>query len=174
MGRVWVRAAYANELAVVATWLCVLLPWSVSVDVAGRATLLEIRFAFAFVRYLLGVPGGTVVATPLAGPTVYAASDPFVGGYRPWLAALVVLAVAFALSVALYFREDWTAARLRSPLRAFGVLLGLSGLLFVAAAWEFRRYPGLLVPLGVPVQLAVAAVLLTADVRARDRDDPPS
>ena len=172
MGRVWVRAQYANELAVVATWLCALLPWSVSVDVAGRATLLEVRFAFAFVRYLFGVPGGTVVATPVRGTAVYAATDPFVAGYRPWLAALAVLALAFALSVALYVREDRTAARLRSPLRAFGVLLGLSGVLFAAAAWEFRRYPGVLVPLGVPVQVAFAAVLLTADVR--DRDDPPS
>jgi len=60
----WVRSEYAGELAVLATWLTALLPWSVSVLrespswIDGTFTVVNIRFVFLQFHYLFGIALG--------------------------------------------------------------------------------------------------------------------
>lgn len=153
---------YRNEFAVLATWLCMFLPWSVWYF-SGGLTVVEIRFPLAVVRTVSGLPDGgrPSVATPVRWAEANA-GNPSALAY--WLAAagLVVFAVALAASLALYLREARVERALPAdPATVQGGLLLAAGLaLGAATVRSFTSQPGLVVPIGAPFLLAFGAVLI--------------
>jgi uncharacterized protein (TIGR04206 family) len=167
---VWVRREFENEFAVLSTWLCALLPWSVGYFGQRGVDVVEIRFPFLAIRYAFGVDFGTFVRTPL-GMYSRAAAAGTSGtlGYAGYVVAALVFLVVFLLSIALYLREERTAAYLVDPPRVFGALLVFSGLLFTGASYQlFANFPGVLIPIGVVFQLVFGGLLL----RVSRRDAP--
>jgi hypothetical protein len=162
---VWVRSEYAGELAVLSAWLAALLPWSVSFVRALGGGLLVVRFPFFEVRYGIGLPlaravevVGPVTAARLQQGTAAAA------GYRLWIPGAVVVGLALVLSVAYYRREERLETGPVDPVRAMGVLLaGGSAVLGGATLLLFSGFPGVTLPVGVPLTLALAVTLLVAD-----------
>jgi len=162
---VWVRSEYAGELAVLSAWIAALLPWSVSASRVLSGGLLVVRFPFVEVRYGIGVPFARAVS--LTDPLTAAAlqrGTTAATGYRVGAAGAVVFAAAAALSAAYYLREERVEAGPVDPVRAMGGLLLVGSLVFGAATVSlFADFPGLTLPVGVPLTLALAVVLLLAD-----------
>lgn len=161
---VWVRSEYAGELAVVSAWVAVLLPWSASDTRALGGNLLVVRFPFFEVRYAVGLPVGEAVS--FVDPFTAAAIEtgPAVPGFQAWGVGAVLFALALALSVVYYAREEAVESAPVHPVTAMGVLLGLGSLVLAAAvALLFRGYGGVTLPVGVPLTLALGAALLLAE-----------
>jgi uncharacterized protein (TIGR04206 family) len=165
---VWVRSEYAGELAVLSAWLAALVPWNVtySPGVAG-GSLLFVRFPFVQVRYTFGVPfaKGVDVRDPLSAVALQAGYALEVA-YQTWVAGAAVLALAVLLSVAYYARERGVERGLPiDPVRLMGGLLGLAGVVFLAAnALLTRGFPGVPIPIGALFCLAFGGILLTVDL----------
>jgi uncharacterized protein (TIGR04206 family) len=129
----WARSEYAGELAVLSTWLCALLPWSVTLFSPQGLTALTFRFLPLRLLYILGaelpgerpllfvwqVPG--FVATP--GETLAATA---------WLAGSAAFLVPLGLSVVYYLREEGLEARV-TPRLAFGLVAASGGLVLATA-----------------------------------------
>ena len=173
---VWVKSEYAEELAVLLTWLSALVPWSISygsfaVTSGQDLTLVILRFPFVGIRYQLGVQilGGTSVLTPLefrqevqsAGGSALAQ----VPGYDLWLVGLAVLAVAVGVSLLLYFEVERALDAIPvDPVRLLGaLLLGVAVALLGATVVLFTSQAALFVPFGVFLQLAFGVILLRVD-----------
>lgn len=165
----WVKSEYAGEVAVLSTWLCALLPWSVSVFRASAegvsVTAIWLRFLPGRFLYLFG---------PLRrgeGPWDWAWEVPGFVASRgetlaafAWLAASVVFLLALALSLAYYVDEARVESWRIDPVRALGVLLVSSGaLLLVASGLLFFEQAGTTVPVGTAIQLGLGVVLLRAE-----------
>jgi uncharacterized protein (TIGR04206 family) len=171
---VWVRSEYAGELAVLSAWLTALVPWSVSYapDIAG-GSLLDVRFPFLQVRYTFGLPFARAVGLrdPVTGVAV-TRGDPVEAAYLAWLAGAVVVALALALSVAYYAREERVEAGPLDPVRLLGALLLLAGVVLgIATALFGGRFPGVTVPVGAVFVVLFGVVLLVVD-RADAADGP--
>jgi len=189
----WVRSEYAGELAVLSAWIAVLLPWNVTYHDAappdGQATVYFFRFAFFEVQFrrpwAFELNGETVIATePLeltyAGwelfGNVFLATPPSSAMFYEetlaqaslaWSVAALGFLLAFALSLALYFREDAVAARLPvSAVRLMGGPLAVGALGSAVATVLFFRADatnGLSLPVGVLVVGVLAVVLLQTE-----------
>lgn len=164
---VWVRAEYAGALAVVSTWLTVLVPWNLtySTDVSGGAVLF-VRFPFFQVRYVFGVSLARRVAVsdPLSA-IAFQAGQTIQAAYRVWAVGAAILAVAVVVATAYYRYEDAVEAGPVDPVRLLGGLIGLSGVVLAAATYLLatRGFPGLPIPVGVVVLVVLGGVLLTVD-----------
>jgi hypothetical protein len=83
----WVKAEYAGELAVLATWLTALLPWSVSFlrrsprGMDATFTVVNIRFVFWQFHYVFGISLGEQTLDDLVQFTyeLPAITDPVLG-----------------------------------------------------------------------------------------------
>jgi uncharacterized protein (TIGR04206 family) len=153
----WVRAEYAGALAVVSTWIAAFVPWNItySPDVSGGAVFF-VRFPFFQIRYAFGVELTRRVAV----------SDPLSAvAFQAWAVGAGVLAVAVAVATVYYRYEDAVESGPVDPVRLLGGLLGLSGLVLAVATYLLatRGFPGVPVPVGVVVLLALGGVLLTVD-----------
>ncbi|WP_159899447.1 DUF7549 family protein [Salinirussus salinus] len=154
----WARSEYAGELAVLATWLCALLPWSVTLFSPQGLTALTFRFLPLRLLYILGtelpgerpllfvwqVPG--FVATP--GETLAATA---------WLAGSAAFLVPLGLSVVYYLRDDRLERRF-TPRLTFG-LVAASAVLVLAAALAAGLSGDLLVLLAAATVAPLAAGL---------------
>jgi len=111
----WVRSEYAGELAVLATWLTALLPWSVSVLrespswIDGTFTVVNIRFLFFQLHYLFGIALGEqsldgLVQFVFEIPQFVPANQVPEG--RLWLATSVLFGGMLLLSFVYYAREE--------------------------------------------------------------------
>jgi uncharacterized protein (TIGR04206 family) len=163
---VWVRSEYAGELAVLSAWLSALIPWNVtySAGVAG-GSLLFVRFPFVQVRYTYGVPFAKAidVRDPLSAIR-FQAGHPLQTAYEVWAVGAAVLALALALSVAYYAREDLIESGPVDPVRLMGALLGLAGVVLLAANYLLTAgFPGLPIPIGSLFLLVFGGLLLTVD-----------
>ncbi len=178
----WVKAEYANELAVLSAWLTVLLPWNVNYTSSildGR--FLFVRFPFFQVRYNFGVPVGRAVKldTPLSAAQFQSGGGSLALPYWVWTGAAVVFAGAVALSVLFYLREEWVETWPVDPVRLMGVVLGVGTLALGVATYYLytQGFPGLKVPVGLVLIAALSAVLLTVDrsdrVTGGDADPDP-
>lgn len=184
----WVKAEYAPELAVLSAWLSALLPWSVSLQLGG-----PLGSVLFFVRWPVGelqvrvapsvtvgnesVPVGRVLDAAYPGNRLWGPfhlADPFsatagygstwvAGAGAAWLLGTFAIAVAVALSIALYRDEPGTTARLPvDPVRATAGLLALAVggyALATIGLWLGPPRLGLALPVGVVVIGALAAVL---------------
>lgn len=168
----WVRSEYAGELAVLATWLTALLPWSVSVLrespdwLDGTFTVVNIRFVFFQFHYVFGVPFGDqgldrfvqlVFEIPEFVPL-----DQVLEG-RLWLATAGLFVLVLLGSVLYYAREGLVEERLPAdPVRAFGAaFVVLAASFTVATAMFFRHQPT--VPVGALFMWVFGAVLLRVE-----------
>jgi len=189
----WVRSEYAGELAVLSAWIAALLPWNVAYQSNappdGQASVYFFRFALFEVQFrrpwvfevngevtdAMEVLDAIYAGTSLFG-NVYATSPPssvaFYDGTMGqasllWTVAALAFALAFVLSLALYFREDEVAARLPvSEIHLMGALLGVGALGTGGASALYltaRDSTGIPVPVGVVVVGVLAAVLLRTE-----------
>jgi uncharacterized protein (TIGR04206 family) len=157
----WARSEYAGELAVLATWLCALLPWSVTLFSPQGLTALTFRFLPLRLLYIFGtelpgerpllfvwqVPG--FVATP--GETLAA---------QAWMIAVAVFLVPLGFSVVYYLYEGAVEARV-DPVRTLGLLLIYSGMVFlIPVAQHWQATAGTTVPVGVLFQFGFGLMLL--------------
>jgi uncharacterized protein (TIGR04206 family) len=174
----WVDSEYAGALAVVAAWLSVLLPWSVSLR-TGRllgenASLVVVRFPFAMFQFLFGpeVRGFDTLVPMWAAPWFPADAPPGLAdlttvsnAYAVWLAGGTVLAVALALSLVYYARDEAVeAAAPVDPVRVMGALLAVGGgALLLATVVLFGPLAGLTAPIGAVIVPVLGAVLLRTE-----------
>lgn len=189
----WVRSEYASELAVLSAWIAVLLPWNVAYqpnappeDQASvyffRFALFEIQFrrpwvvevngeVTEFVEPLDITHGGTQLfgnvyaRLPTSAATFY---DGTMGqASLLWTLAALAFAVAFALSLGLYVREDAVAAKLPvSEVRLMGGLLAVGAVGTVGASALYltaRDSTGIPIPVGALVVAVLAVVLLRTE-----------
>ncbi|SFR45906.1 DUF7549 family protein [Halogeometricum limi] len=164
---VWVRSEYAGPLAVVLTWLSVLLPWNVtySPDVSGGSVLF-VRFPFFQIRYAFGVPFADAVrlSDPLSA-VAFQAGNSIQLAYEVWVVGAAVLLVALAVSVAYYAREKRLESGPVDPVRALGALLGVAGVVLAVATYLLwtRGFPGVPLPVGVVFLFVFAGLLATVE-----------
>jgi hypothetical protein len=175
----WVRSEYANELAVLSAWLAALLPWNVTytTEVLG-GNLLFVRFPFFQVRYDLGVGIGQAIRLdhPLSAAR-FQQGQSLALPYQVWAVGAGVLAVALALSVVFYAREEWVESWPVDPVRLMGAVLGVGTLVLAVATYYLfeQGFPAatvlgapLKLPLGLVLLGVLAGLLLTVDRSDRD------
>ncbi len=106
------------------------------------------------------------VATPPGSALFYGSSTLFNAGLA-WTVGAAALLVGFALSLALYAREEQVRERLPvSEVRLMGGLLGVSALGMAVATGLYylgRDVAGTPIPVGVVIIAALAAVLLRTE-----------
>lgn len=167
----WVRSEYAGELAVLATWLTALLPWSVSVvrpspNLAAQFTVVNVRFVFFQFHYLYGLPSADQSLTDAV--QVVTQVPAFVPGNQTleawvWVAGAGLFAVLLALSLVYYAREGWLVARVPVDLvRVFGGIFALLAVTFSVATLLFFEHQ-LTVPVGTLFMWLFAVTLLRVD-----------
>lgn len=189
----WVRSKYTSELAVLAAWVSLLVPWNVTYhgDAPAGGSVYFFRFALFELQFrrpgvleindqvveaseplALTYPGTELVASIFA--TTPPGSMSFYDGTLQqasllWTLSAVAFALAFALSIALYLRTEETISRLPvSEVRLMGGLLGLATLGTAGASYLYyldRDVAGVPIPVGVLVMGALSlALLVTKEV----------
>jgi uncharacterized protein (TIGR04206 family) len=166
----WVKSEYAGALAVFSTWVCGLLPWSVTffqreLESGVSVTAIWIRFLPGRFLYVfgLGFPGDSPYRWAWEVPGFVATRGETLASYV-WLAGAAVFAVAFLVSLLYYADEKRVEAWRVDPVCLLGWLLGLTGAVLlgaVALLWRFQG--GVAIPVGVLFQLGLGAVLLRVD-----------
>jgi len=171
----WVKSEYAGELAVLSTWLVAVAPWSVSVFGNEQITGVVFRFLPFQTMYLYGIsfPNELRFLWTWQATELQQGSNAVLAGSL-WTVALAVFAAALSASVYYYSQEArFTELLPLDPVRLFGVLLGLVGLLLLGGTALLNLdggFPGTTIPIGAVVAPVLAAVLLTADLT--DDDSP--
>jgi hypothetical protein len=179
---VWVRSEYAGELAVLLAWLSALIPWNVTYSTlmafGTEISALFIRFPLFQVRFVWGadIDNPVLVSLPLPGWMLPGPLREFSAlaaqqgltillAYQVWALGAVVFAVAVALSLVYYFREERVESLALDPVQLMGALLGITGLVFVVATYLLytRGFPGIPVPAGVVLILLFSGLLLSAE-----------
>jgi len=166
----WVKSEYAGALAVVSTWVCGLLPWSVTLfqeelEPGVSVTAVWIRFLPGRFLYVFGI--GFSEDSPYRWvwevPEFVGTRGETIASYV-WLAGVAVFAVAFVVSVLYYAAEEWVESWPVDPVRLLGVLLVATGVLLAAAVAVLVRFQaGIALPVGVFFQLGLGAVLLRVE-----------
>ena len=190
----WVRSEYTSELAVLAAWVSLLVPWSVAYNgdapVFGLdnvdATLYFVRFPLFELQFrsdsviqnqvefdIAGLLASQYPGTELFA-SIYVTTPPtsalFYDGRLAlasvvWSVAALAFLCAFGLSIALYLREDAVVARLPvSEVRLMGALLGVGAL--GAAAASVLHYTQRAV-VGTPIPIGVLVIAAFALVLLR-------
>lgn len=166
----WVKSEYAGALAVVSTWLCALLPWSVTLfreelDPGLEVVGVWLRFLPGRFLYLFGV--GFSQQSPYRWvwevPEFVATRGETVASYV-WLVGTAVFAIAVLVSLLYYARESWVERWPVDPVRLLGGLLVLTGMVLATAVvilWRFQG--GIVVPVGVLFQLVFGVLLLQVE-----------
>lgn len=189
----WIKAEYADEFAVVTTWLAAVLPWSVAytTEAPAQSWVFFFRFPIAGLQFRMpteinvgdqvvdaGVPelladayGGIGLFGNLhlqVPPLQIGASDgALLAAHALWTLAAVITFIAVVLSVAMYRRED--AVRARLPMgyaKLTSIVFGVLALLLAGATAAFAMADapyGTPVPLGVVIVTAFAVVLWRAE-----------
>ncbi|MFB6100945.1 MAG: hypothetical protein ABEJ73_00080 [Haloplanus sp.] len=163
----WVRSEYAGELAVLSTWLSALLPWNVTYSSGiGSGALLFVRFPLVQIRYSFGVPLARriAVADPLSA-MAFQRGQAIQAAYQVWALGAAVFAAALVVSLLYYRREAWAESWPLDPVRLLGGLLLVTGLVLSGATYLLlmRGFPGVPIPVGIPLLLLFGVVLLTTD-----------
>jgi len=174
---VWVRSEYAGELAVLATWLSALLPWSASgiqATISGQqVTVINIRFILLQFHYVFGISFaeqsiGEMIALVHEIPSVWLFGGTRVPGNQNfeatiWLGGAVLYLGLLGFSVAYYAREDAVTEHLQvDPVRLIGAWLAVIALVF-SAVFALIRVHQFTIPVGVLFLWVFAFLLLGVD-----------
>lgn len=196
----WVRSQYTSELAVLAAWVSLLVPWNIVYHTraavqefsAIEGTVFFLRFAFFELQFRQETvsDGGIAIenfpefleaqyAGTHLGANVYATS-PFTSAmfYEGtlwqasllWTVAAVAAALALALSVALYFRSEETVERL--PVSEVRLMGALLGVTALGMAGASLLYYVERDVVGTPIPAGVVVVGAFAVVLLRTRAIP--
>jgi hypothetical protein len=180
----WVDSEYAGALAVVAAWLSVLLPWTVSLRtgrlLGGNASLVVVRFPFAMFQFLFGpevqafdilVPVWEAPWFPADAPPGLADLTTVSNAYAVWLVGAGILAAAFGLSLVYYARDEAVEANVPiDPVHVMGALLAVGGaILLLSTVVLFGPLAGITVPVGAIIIPLLGGVLLRTE-RAKVKD----
>ena len=166
----WVKSEYAGALAVVSTWVCGLLPWSVTLfrqDVGSGVSVTAVWIRFLPGRFLyvfgVGLPEDSPYRWVWEVPGFVGTRGETIASYV-WLVAAAVFAVALVVSVLYYAAEEWVESWPVDPVRLLGVLLVATGVALAAAVAVLVRFQaGIGLPVGVFFQLGLGAVLLRVE-----------
>lgn len=157
------RTNYAGELAVLSTWLCGLLPWSVSYLAATdiNTDVYWIRFLplrFQFVQGPVSA-GGSPMEFVWEIPD-YVNEDAELAGWV-WVGAVLVYLVILGFSVVYYVLSDRIEAAFPvDPARLLGLGLLFVGVILLAATWLFHdNQAGTTVPVGALITPILGALL---------------
>lgn len=165
----WVKSEYAGALAVFSTWVCALLPWSVTVFQqemgGGPVTAVWIRFLPGRFLYVfgLGLPSDSPYRWVWGVPEFVATRGERIASYV-WLAGAAIFGLAFLVSILYYVTEERVESWRVDPVRLLGGLLVATGVVLAVSTvvlWRFQG--GVVVPIGVLFQLGLGAVLLRVD-----------
>lgn len=185
----WVRSKYTSELAVLAAWVSLFVPWNIVYHT--KAPVESTVYFFRFPLFELQIRQPTVLAINDQPVSAMPALDALYPGwevagalyatvppasaleYSPttlqqagwiWTGAAVVFLLAFVLSLALYIRTEATIELLPvSEVRLMGALLGIAALGTGASTVLYyveRSVAGLPIPIGVLIVGAFSVVLL--------------
>jgi len=183
---VWVRSEYAAELAVLTTWFTALVPWNIHyAPLSAGSSVLFVRFPLLQVRYVFGLEllRGTQLGLPVVAPLVddsgfvvsamaFQDSVRLTTAYEVWAVGALVYLVALGVSVAYYRDEERVEAWRVDPVSLLGGLLLLAaGIFGAASAFTYGVFPGVPIPLGVPLTGLFGVVLLAAERREPDSTD---
>lgn len=196
---VWVKSELTDELAVVCTWLAMVVPWNVAYLTDGpldstvaffRFGVLELQFRFPSEITLGGVPldvakalaveySGVQLAGSLYLTVPPAAALHHIGllavANAAWTVAAVIMAGLFGLSIAMYRREERTRSRLPMAYhRLVGWGLAVITVLLAVTTGLFyleRAIVGVPIPVGLVIVGLLAGVLLRAET-VEDSDSP--
>jgi hypothetical protein len=163
---VWVRSEYAGELAVLVTWLSVLVPWNATYSPDVVSGVLSIWFPFFEVRYVVGLSpvGGLTVLDLLSARALQSGTSVHLA-YSVWAVGAVVVAAAVAVSLVYYVHEERVEAASFDPVRALGAFHLLAGGIFAVSTYlvATRGLPGYPVPIGTLLFLGFGVLLLTVE-----------
>ena len=167
MSMVWVRSAYAGELAVLSAWLCALMPWNVtySPNIMG-GSFLFVRFPLFQVRYNYGVPfGRSISVVDPVSAFLTQQGHSLETAYGAWIAGAALIVAAVALSVVYYRREALVEAAPVDPVKLMGALLLAAGLALSLSTYLLatRGFRGVPIPIGVLFLLVLGGVLLRVE-----------
>ncbi len=168
--RLWVNPEYAQEFAVLAAWLSLLIPWSLTYASSSNsdATLFVMRFPYLMVQYVTGVP----LVEAFQVRNAYAAmmaeqanNEGLALAFGVWLAGSVVLTLAFLLSLAMYAELDaLDEYRDVAPVRAMGALLLVAAVVMtVSDYFLWQNMPGRQIPVFTVFYYVFAVVLLAIE-----------
>lgn len=163
----WVRSEYAGELAVLSTWLCALLPWSVSYASGGGDRLIRVYFLYVLFQFAPGsvfasfIDNAILVVEAPSFPNAPATAL----GFQLWLLGALVFTAALAVSVLYYRDEDRLEERSPvDPVRAIGGLLVAAAVPLTGAAYFVSTGGiGTAVPIGVVFMYALGGLLLVVE-----------
>lgn len=165
----WVKSEYAGELAVLATWIVALLPWSVSslsIRFLDRPVqVVVVRFVYVRFQYIFGISFGDQERILLWFFDAPAYNPPELSlGSWLWVLGALVFTVPLALSVVYYLAEARLEERLPvDPVRLQGGLLAVAGAVLTAAAVAVWTGQQTTIPIGGPFALLFGYLLLTVD-----------
>lgn len=167
---VWVRSEYAGELAVVCAWLAALVPWNVTYSSAElQGALLAVRFPFFEVQYFVGfeIDGRGFFLLPITDAVAQQAGQTVYGAYLAWAVGAVLVAAAVLYAFAYYFAEERVETGPVDPVLAIGCLLGSAGTVLLVTNGLLVQWgiPGIPIPVGSLLLLAMGAVLVRAERR---------
>jgi hypothetical protein len=182
----WVRSRYTSELAVLAAWVSLFIPWNVTYHTsatvqeapAAEGTMFVLRFAlFELQLREKAVTAGNIQVGNFAEflEAQYAGVNLFGGLYITspptatrfyegtlshasllWTVAAVAFALAVALSLALYFRTETTTARL--PVSEVRLMGSLLGAATLALAGSSYLYFQQRDIVGTPIPVGVVVI----------------
>lgn len=162
----WVRSEYAGELAVLATWINILIPWSVSFTQSGEVSFAVVRFPFFAFQFVYGIElrGAEMPVLPVYLAPGFPAEPGVSLAYTAWLVAAVAFGIAVVYSVAYYLREDRIEAGPVDPVSTLGALLLITaGGLSVAFWLLWQHFGGTTLPIGVLFLYLFGVVLMAVD-----------
>lgn len=162
----WVKSEYAGELAVLSTWLVGLAPWAVSTFGDSGLRVVVLRFLPFRFQFIFGARfDNEVPFLPAWAVAEFQQAPPLVLAGHLGFAALLVFLPLVLLSIYYYFEEARLEAALPvEPVRLFGGVLGLVGLLSLGSTVLFvLNFPGVTFPVGSAVALLFGGLLLTVD-----------
>jgi len=161
------RTKYGGELAVLLTWLCAFLPWSVTAGTmpGTSVSVLWIRFLPLRFLYILGADvSGQRPLLPVWEVPGFVGTGGETTAAWLWIAGAVLFLVPLGLSVVYYLDEARVEALPVDPVRLQGALLLLVGLVFTAAtAVLWQETPGATLPVGAAFLLVFGAILLRVE-----------
>lgn len=166
----WIDADYADEFAVIAAWLGILVPWNITYFAppeVGR--FLFVRFPLFHVRYAFGSPISQAILVKSApGALSYQAGGTlFSQAYRFWVAGAAIFGVAVILSLALFVYDE-RLSQLQVDLSrvmgwlllATGIVLTVSTAFLMSPNFGTSRLVYIPIPLGLLGLYALSAILL--------------
>lgn len=171
----WIDADYADEFAVIAAWLGILVPWNITYFAPpGMGRFLYVRFPMFQVRYAFGSPisEGILVKTAPGALIYQGGGTLFTDAYRIWVLGAGIFGVAVIVSLGLFLYDERLSEISVDLSRVIGWLLLATGIvLTVASALLMSPNFGdsgvvyVPIPLGLLGLYALAGILLFVERR---------